>query len=401
MPLSKDRLSYLVWIKEKKRFGSKSDAEKSLSLRKCGWPDALAGVLQNRFWVFLFVCLTAGALLLWWIPSKHSASSGSQSFFPARTGPQANESLTPPARAARQHAKFTPLSPDEIVGRAKKAVFLLKTSKGKGTGFLLSSDGIVVAHTGIIGLNQEAEVLVPSQGEKKGVVLKKLTAPLDLAFLKIEGGEFEPGPPPYSDLCQEGEEILALSFPPGGNAAEPLATTGVIRNCNRLHQGLRYFQFDPEVAQAGMGAPLFNFKGEVIGILQGRLALPGQEEISVGLPIQTVRAVMEDKLVHLEEKVKEREKFYKYIYDDLWVVASNEYQAYQKKLALLNEGGKLSTEEAYRLEKTALTPPSGFPSLKAWIGDLGERVLKEEVTKEKATHLIRAHFTLSSQEKNL
>jgi S1-C subfamily serine protease len=82
-----------------------------------------------------------------------------------------------------------------------------------------------------------------------------------------------------------------------------------------LHQGLRYFQFDPEVAQAGMGAPLFNFKGEVIGILQGRLALPGQEEISVGLPIQTVRAVMEDNW--FISKRSEREKFYKYIYDDL------------------------------------------------------------------------------------
>ena len=277
----------------------------------------------------------------------------------------------------------------------------MKSSKGRGTGFLLSSDGIVLAHTGIIGLNQEAEVLVPSQGEKKGVVLKKLTAPLDLTFLKVEGAEFESGPPPYSDLCQEGEEILALSFPPGKNGAEPLPTTGIIRNCNRLHQGLRYFQLDPAVAQAGMGAPLFNFKGEVIGILQGKLALPGEEEISVGLPIQTVRAVMEDKLVHLEEKVKEREKFYKYIYDDLWVVASDEYQAYQKKLAVLNEGGKLTTEEAYRLERTALTPPSGFASLKAWIADLGERVLKEELTKEKAIHLIRAHFTLASQQKSL
>jgi hypothetical protein len=236
---------------------------------------------------------------------------------------------------------------------------------------------------------------------KKAVVLKKLTDPLDLAFLKVERSDFEDGPLQHSDICKEGEEIVALGFPLGEKSGEPTLSTGIIRNCNSPHQGVRYFQVDQAVAPENMGGPLINPKGEVIGIFKGKLALKGQEEMNVGLPIQMVRAVMEDKLVHLEERIKEREKFLKYIYDDFWVFASGEYEHYQKNLVLLHNAGKLSTQEAYRLEKNPLTPPPGFSSLKAWIADLTERVLNEEISKEKAITLIKTHFDSSALERSL
>jgi hypothetical protein len=138
----------------------------------------------------------------------------------------------------------------------------------------------------------------------------------------------------------------------------------------------------------------------VIAISKGKLTVD-QEEMNVGLPIKVVQGIMEDKLAYLEERVKEREKFFKYIYDDFWAIAAREYEGYQKNLTSLHTEGKLSAEEAYRLEKIPLTPPPGFSSLKAWIADLTERVIKEEITKEKAVASLRSHFDLSYVEKSL
>jgi hypothetical protein len=127
----------------------------------------LAGVLQNNLFPFRLPYRRRAAPVGSFRNIRQAAA-----IFSAKTI-QANESCS--RKTSRRAGP--PLSPDQIVERAKKAVFSLKTPKGKGTGFLLSSDGIVVAPTGIIGLNQEAEVLVPSQGEKKGVVLKNLRLP--------------------------------------------------------------------------------------------------------------------------------------------------------------------------------------------------------------------------------
>jgi S1-C subfamily serine protease len=259
---------------------------------------------------------------------------------------------------------------------------------------------VIVTHARIIGRSDEAEVLIPSLGMRRAVVLKKLTDPLDLVFLKVEGTDLESEPLQNSNSCREGEEVIEIGFPFPEKSGEPTLTRGIMRNCNGLYQGVRYLQVDQGGSPESIGSPLINSKGEVIAISKGKLAVD-REEMNVGLPIKVVRGVMEDKLAYLEEKIKEREKFYKYVYDDFWVTVSSEYQGYQKNLLSLYNEGKLSAEEAYVLEKNPLAPPAGFSSLKNWIADLAERVRNEEITREKAIAQIKGHFDLSYLEKSL
>jgi hypothetical protein len=80
------------------------------------------------------------------------------------------------------------------------------------------------------------------------------------------------------------------------------------------------------------------------------------------------------------------------VYDDLWIILSQEYQLYQKRLMELHAKGSLPVQEARQLEKRKVQPPPGYSSLKDWIADLTERVIAGELTKEKAAALIKVHF---------
>ena len=127
-----------------------------------------------------------------------------------------------------------------------------------------------------------------------------------------------------------------------------------------------------------------------MGLSQGELK--GFEGVQHGLAINVVKEFLDQRLIHLEERIKEKEKFFKYVYDDLWIILSHEHQLYQKRLLDLHTKGGLPAQEAAQLEKKKLQPPPGYSSSKDWIADLTGRVIAGELTKEKAAALIKGHF---------
>jgi S1-C subfamily serine protease len=289
------------------------------------------------------------------------------------------------------------ISLEDTLQKASRALVFIKTAQGKGCGFLLSNRGLIVTNAHIIGRSDEAEIFFHSGAGKRGVVLKKLPLPLDIALLQIDGDDFEPLPLANSHHCQEGEEIVALGFPGGENwGSRPTLSKGSIRSCNKSYEDVQYLQIDGAIHPDNNGGPILNQRGEVIGLSKGEFRIKGLEGSLQGLSINVVKASLDQKLTQLEERIREREKFFKYVYDDLWVTVSSEYQIYQKQLSLQNDRGVISAQEAYRLEKRPFTPPAGYPSLKNWVADLTERVVKGELTKEKAISIVKDHFALNS-----
>jgi len=282
---------------------------------------------------------------------------------------------------------------EDTLQKASGALVSIKTAQGKGCGFLLSNRGLILTNAHIIGKSDEAEIFFQSGAGQRGFVLKKIPLPLDIALLQIEGDDFETLPLANSDHCQEGEEIVALGFPWGENwGSRPTLSKGSIRNCNKSYQGVQYLQIDGALHPENNGGPILSQSGEVIGLSKGELKIKGLEGSPHGLSINVVKAYLDQKLTHLEERIKDREKFFKYVYDDLWITLSSEYQIYQKGLSLQSDRGVISVQEAYQLEKRPFTPPAGYPSLKNWVAALTEGVVKGEIKREKAVEIIKDHF---------
>jgi len=284
-----------------------------------------------------------------------------------------------------------PFSYEDMLQKAHKTLVFIKSPRGSGSGFLLPRQGIVVTNGQILGTSDQAEVFLGSGQEKTATVLKRLPLPLNIAFLQVEEIDWEVLPLADSDRCQEGEQIWALGNPDGEKwGAKLMVSRGSVVKCHQSYQGVHYFQIDKVIKPEYIGGPIINKKGEILGLFQGELK--GLEGAHHGLAINVVKEFLDQRLIHLEERIKDKEKFFKYVYDDLWIILSQECQLYQKRLLDLHTKGSLPPQEAQQLEKKKLQPPPGYSSSKDWIADLTGRVIAGELTKEKAAALIKGHF---------
>ena len=142
----------------------------------------------------------------------------------------------------------------------------------QGSGVLISEDGLIWTASHVVqsaesievefvgGDTYEAEVLVSNpQGDVALLKIKESFNPENKAVAKI--GD--------SDKVQIGEEIFVLGAPHG---FKQTLTRGIIsgrytpENLSNDFEKIQFFQTDAAINPGNSGGPMFNMKGEVIGI---------------------------------------------------------------------------------------------------------------------------------------
>jgi serine protease Do len=141
-----------------------------------------------------------------------------------------------------------------------------RKSTALGSGFVISEDGIVITNNHVI---QGSEGIVVRFTNKKEYEAKLIgTDPVsDLAVLKIQSKDkFKPVALGDSNKARVGDWVLAIGNPFGLGGT---VTTGIISAINRdINMGRydNFIQTDASINQGNSGGPLFNMKGEVVGI---------------------------------------------------------------------------------------------------------------------------------------
>jgi serine protease Do len=183
-----------------------------------------------------------------------------------------------------------------------------KKQIGSGSGFFVSSDGLIVTNKHVVSdLQAEYTVLV---GEKNypAVVLARDPSN-DIALLKIDpastrlgeagGSEFTTLPLGDSETLKVGETVLAVGNPLGEFANS--VSRGIISGLKRTlmagtgrgdsEQLLGIIQTDAAINPGNSGGPLLNISGEVVGI---NVAMAqGAENIGFAIPINQVKKVID------------------------------------------------------------------------------------------------------------
>ncbi len=388
----KDKEEYFVWAAKRKK----------KLLRRAEVKTALKGTFRYFFVGKRFIISSALIVLVAWIlflPFTKSAKIDTWTPGPISAPEQGETPLAPPISEVTQ--KVSPgeekhlYSLEELLPRARKAVVLIKTPQGSGSGFLLPHPGLVATGAPLLGQSEEAEVHLPNGSIKKGVVLKRSPMPLDVALIQIADYDIDRVPFADSDQCQDGEEAAVVGVPGGDRwTADLVLAKGKILHCSKPYLGVQYLQMSLDLHPATIGGPIFNAWGEIIGISKGELAGTGFEGARYGLTINELKGFVDQRSSNFEDKTGERERFFKYVYEDLWKILSTEHRGYQKKLHALQAKGRLSAQEASRLERKGMLPPLGYSSMKDWLAGLTEKILRGGLTKEMAAAQIRAHFEL-------
>ena len=172
-----------------------------------------------------------------------------------------------------------------------------------GSGFIINEDGTVVTNNHVIS---GADDILVKVGDKE-YKAKVLGADpyMDIAVLKMETKDkFKTVKFGDSDMARVGDWAVAIGNPFGLGGT---VTAGIISARNRDINLTRYDDFiqtDASINQGNSGGPLFNLKGEVIGINTAIIA-PGQSgSIGIGfaIPANAASTVIEQLIKFGETK---------------------------------------------------------------------------------------------------
>ena len=153
-----------------------------------------------------------------------------------------------------------------------------------GSGFIIDTKGTVITNNHVISGADDILVRVGDKEFKAKVI--GADPYMDIAVLKMETkDQFKPVSFGDSDKARVGDWAVAIGNPFGLGGT---VTAGIISARNRDINLTRYDDFiqtDASINQGNSGGPLFNLKGEVIGINTAIIA-PGQSgSIGIGFAI--------------------------------------------------------------------------------------------------------------------
>ncbi len=159
-----------------------------------------------------------------------------------------------------------------------------------GSGFIIRKDGLILTNFHVIENAEEIVIRLNDEREFKAKVIGK-DKKVDIALLKIEDkGELPLADLGDSDKLEIGEWVMAIGNPFGlGHTV----TAGIVSAKGRVIGAGPYDDFiqtDASINPGNSGGPLFNMKGEVVGI-NTAITASGQG-IGFAIPINVVKNLL-------------------------------------------------------------------------------------------------------------
>ena len=170
--------------------------------------------------------------------------------------------------------------------------------RGEGSGFIVSHDGIILTNAHVVKDASEVTVKLTDRREYRAKVLGS-DPKTDIAVLKIDGKDLPVVTMGSTADLQVGEWVLAIGSPFG---FENTVTAGVVSAKNRAlpdDSSVPFIQTDVAVNPGNSGGPLFNARGEVVGInSQIYSRTGGYQGVSFAIPIDLASKIEQQIVAH-------------------------------------------------------------------------------------------------------
>jgi serine protease Do len=152
-----------------------------------------------------------------------------------------------------------------------------------GSGFIIDPSGIIVTNRHVIENAYQITAIFSDRTRRRATLV--YTAPIDMALLKVEAPtRLAPVKFGNSALMRPGDPVIAIGNPLGIGTT---VTSGIVSALDRDIQETpvdAFIQTDAAINHGNSGGPLFNLKGEVIGI-NTALYSPDSGSVGIGFAI--------------------------------------------------------------------------------------------------------------------
>lgn len=169
------------------------------------------------------------------------------------------------------------------------------TVSGSGSGIIISSDGYIVTNNHVIDGATKIKVYLYDDTEYVATLVGK-DAKTDLAVIKIEATNLTPAKLGDSDNIVVGEDVVVIGNPLGEFRGS--STGGMIsalaRDITIENQKMTLLQTDAAVNPGNSGGGLFNMKGELIGVINAKIASTETEGLGFAIPVNDLKEVVND-----------------------------------------------------------------------------------------------------------
>jgi len=165
-----------------------------------------------------------------------------------------------------------------------------RRSNSLGSGFVIDPSGIIVTNNHVIGEADEIEVVFADGLTLRAEVIGKDPA-IDLAVLKVESDVELPFVPfGDSEEMRIGDWVVAIGNPfgLGGSVSAGIVSARARDIASGPYDN--YIQTDAAINRGNSGGPLFNMRGEVVGINTAILS-PTGGSVGIGFSIPTSTAL--------------------------------------------------------------------------------------------------------------
>ncbi|HZV33658.1 MAG TPA: trypsin-like peptidase domain-containing protein [Verrucomicrobiae bacterium] len=209
--------------------------------------------------------------------------TASPAFTDSKSGGYETANTPPPMKDVR-----------ELVNQLGEAVVQVRTPSGLGSGFIINEDGYLITNFHVI--EGETEISVEVYHMKDGLLERKVYKDVkiialnkfdDITLLKIDDKDA----PKFShvllgdsDSLAVGDKVFAIGSPLG---LERTVTEGILSTKTREMQGELYLQTTAQINPGNSGGPLFNMRGEVVGITNMKITFG--EGLGFAIPVSLVK----------------------------------------------------------------------------------------------------------------
>ena len=189
----------------------------------------------------------------------------------------------------------------QLTERVGSGVVLVQTPGGLGSGFFINNRGQCVTNYHVV--ERETRIAVTlflsnsdgsiSRKRIEDVKILALNPFFDLALLQVPQLDNVPFRSLFlgkDDAEQEGDEVFAIGNPLG---LERSISEGIVSTRNRSFEGLVYIQTTTQINPGNSGGPLFNSRGEVIGVTNMKLEIG--EGLGFAIPVSYLKHFLKNR----------------------------------------------------------------------------------------------------------
>ncbi|MDO8561133.1 MAG: trypsin-like peptidase domain-containing protein [bacterium] len=184
----------------------------------------------------------------------------------------------------------------EIIKKVKPAVVYIETEDGSsaGSGMIIESAGFILTNAHVVQGVNSAKIKLSDNKSFVATVIGR-DENIDLAILKVDGGDLPTVELGNSDTAEQGDEVFTLGYPFGLEGDVSFKEGTISR---RISDGsTTYLETSAEIHPGNSGGPLVNRLGKVIGI---NTAIFGKsikgiifgESIKLAIPINSAKNVI-------------------------------------------------------------------------------------------------------------